>query len=175
MVKVINKLDEISQDKKVIIDFFAEWCGPCKKIAPQYIELSKKYPDIDFFKCDVDESSELSEQFDVNALPTFVFLLNGKVVNKLEGADIEGLKEMIEDLNKSESVKSDDTKEDSVTIQKEDSVTIQKEDSVTIQKEDCGVTQKEDCCGDKSKCTNGDKECCVNKNDCSKASCSCYA
>jgi thioredoxin 1 len=165
MVKLINKLDEISQDKKVIIDFFAEWCGPCKKIAPQYIELSKKYSDIDFFKCDVDENSELSEQFDVNALPTFVLLLNGKVVNKLEGADIEGLKEMIEDLNKSESVKNDDTNEDCIATQKEE---------CCAEKKECTNGDKE-LCVDKSECTKEDKECCVNKNDCSKASCSCYA
>lgn len=146
MIKLLNNIDEISQDKKVIIDFFAEWCGPCKKIAPQYIELSKKFTDIDFYKCNVDETSELSEQFDVNALPTFVFLLNGKVVNKLEGADIEGLKKLIEDLNNSES------KEISVTTQKEE---------CCANKEECGATQKEDSSS--------------NKNNCSKASCGCIS
>ena len=172
MVKILSKLDEISQDKKVIIDFFAEWCGPCKKIAPKYIELSEKYSDIEFCKCDVDESSELSEQFEVNALPSFVFLLNGKVVNKLEGVDIEGLKEMIEDLNKSESSKTEETKEISVTNDKDECIATKNECCVTNEKEECCVNKSE--CINK-KCVASKNECCLNKTDCSKASCGCNA
>jgi len=171
MVKILSKLDEISQDKKVIIDFFAEWCGPCKRIAPQYIELSEKYSGIEFFKCDVDESSDLSEVFEVNALPTFVFLLNGKVVNKIEGADIEGLKELLEDLN------SKDAKEICVTTQKDECCANKNE----CTNKECITTQKEECCSNKNECTNKEcvttqkEECCANKNDCSKASCGCNA
>jgi len=104
MVKLLNELDEIPQDKKVIIDFFAEWCGPCNRISPQYVELADKYTNIEFCKCDVDESSALSEAFNINALPSFVFLNDGKVVNKLEGADIDGLKKLIEELNNIKTV-----------------------------------------------------------------------
>ena len=168
MVKLLNNIDEISQDKKVIIDFFAEWCGPCKKIAPQYIELSKKFTDIDFYKCNVDETSELSEQFDVNALPTFIFLLNGKVVNKLEGADIEGLKKLIEDLNNSES------KEISVVTQKEECVATQKEECCA-NKEECVATQKEECCANKECVATQKEDSSSNKNNCSKASCGCIS
>ena len=99
MVKLLNKLNEISKDKKVIIDFFATWCGPCKKIAPEYLKLSEEYKEIEFCKCDVDESSELSEAFNVNALPTFIFLLNGKVINTVEGSDINELKKSTNELN----------------------------------------------------------------------------
>lgn len=93
MVKVITTLLDVPQDKKVVIDFFADWCGPCKRIAPEYVKLSEKYTDIVFLKVDSDESSSLSESFDVRALPTFVFINKGNVVKelKLEGADLNTL------------------------------------------------------------------------------------
>ena len=93
MVKVITTLLEVPQDKKVVIDFFADWCGPCKRIAPEYVKLSEKYTDIVFLKVDSDESSSLSESFDVRALPTFIFINKGNVVKdlKLEGADLNTL------------------------------------------------------------------------------------
>ena len=75
MVKVITSLVEIPQDKRVVIDFFADWCGPCKKIAPEYEKLSQKYADIVFLKIDADESDKLAESFNINALPTFLFEL----------------------------------------------------------------------------------------------------
>ena len=99
MVKVITDLKEIPQDKNVVIDFFADWCGPCKKIAPTYVELSKKYTNVVFLKVDVDESEELSKSFVINALPTFIFLNNGNVVKKLEGANLPELTKNIETLN----------------------------------------------------------------------------
>ena len=99
MVKVITDLTEIPQDKNVVIDFYADWCGPCKKIAPIYVELSKKYTNVVFLKVDVDDSEELSKSFEINALPTFVFLNNGNVVKKLEGANLSELTKNIETLN----------------------------------------------------------------------------
>ena len=145
MVKIVNELSEISKDKKVVIDFFAEWCGPCKKISPMYNELSETYSDIEFYKCNVDESASLSEEFGINALPTFVFLNNGKVVNKMEGASLSGLKELVDELrNMNESKQTDSSLED----------------------ECCGAN-KDTCCKSKEECCNNDKD------KCSKSSCSC--
>jgi thioredoxin 1 len=150
MVKIVNSLNEIPQDKKVVIDFFAEWCGPCKKIAPSYLELSKKYKDIEFLKCNVDESLSLSEEFNINALPTFVFVNNGKVVNTMEGANINGLKDSVESLNNIIV----DTKNKSDSNEKE----------CCVDKEDCNAT-KEECTSKKVDCDNKEKTC--------EASCSC--
>jgi thioredoxin 1 len=99
MVKLINKMEDISKDKKVVIDFFAAWCGPCKRIAPDYEKLADKYTDIEFVKCDVDDSSELAELFEVESLPTFLLINNLKVVHKIVGADMEGLTKKVEELN----------------------------------------------------------------------------
>lgn len=99
MVKIINKMDEITKDKKVVIDFFATWCKPCQRIAPDYQKLSETYTDIEFYKCDIDESAELSELFEVQLLPTFLFINDLKVITKMEGADLEELTKNVETLN----------------------------------------------------------------------------
>jgi len=99
MVNLINKMEDISKDKKVVIDFFAAWCGPCKRIAPDYEKLADKYTDIEFVKCDVDDSSELAELFEVESLPTFLLINNLKVVHKIVGADMEGLTKKVDELN----------------------------------------------------------------------------
>jgi len=99
MPKLINKMEDISKDKKVVIDFFAPWCGPCKRIAPDYEKLAEKYTDIEFVKCDVDDSSELAELFEIEALPTFLLINNLKVIHKFVGADMEGLTKKVDELN----------------------------------------------------------------------------
>ena len=99
MVKLINKMEDISKDKKVVIDFFAPWCGPCKRIAPDYEKLAEKYTDIEFVKCNVDDSSELAELFEIESLPTFLLINNLKVINKIVGADMEGLTKKVDELN----------------------------------------------------------------------------
>ena len=65
--------DIIKTNKFVIIDFYAQWCGPCKTIAPKFGELSKKYPTVQFVKVDVDEVSEVADICQVKSLPTFKF------------------------------------------------------------------------------------------------------
>ncbi len=100
MVKIIENESEIPSTGAVVIDFFATWCGPCKVIAPKFEELSKAYPSIVFLKVDVDESPELTNAFDVRAMPTFVFLQNGSLVKKIEGADLRGIGEMLETLSR---------------------------------------------------------------------------
>jgi thioredoxin 1 len=101
MVKVISDLSEIPKDKKVVIDFFAHWCGPCKRIAPEYEEFSKKYTNVEFLKVDIDESNELAEAFGIESLPTFIFIENGNILKGKEilGADMETLKNSLEEMN----------------------------------------------------------------------------
>jgi thioredoxin 1 len=94
--EVINKY------QYVLIDFCANWCGPCKKIAPFVEELSNKceYSHIYFCKIDVDEVDEVSNMFDVQSLPTFIILKESKVINKFEGASNEKLINLLSQLHK---------------------------------------------------------------------------
>lgn len=90
------KISEANRTGKiVVVDFSAAWCGPCKMIAPLYIELSQKYPQLIFLKVDVDEMRELSATWDVQAMPTFVFIKNGKQIDKLVGANKPELEKKI--------------------------------------------------------------------------------
>jgi len=100
MVLEITDVKQIPQDKKVVIDFHATWCGPCKKIAPAFIELANKYSDIIFLKVDVDEAEKIAEAFNVSSLPTFLFLNNGNEYKQVVGADINELTNAIENFMK---------------------------------------------------------------------------
>eukprot|EP00904_Undaria_pinnatifida_P003573 jgi/Undpi1/13216/HiC_scaffold_8.g02878.m1 len=75
-------------DKLVVIDFHATWCGPCKRVAPFLVKLSEAMADsVVFLKVDVDEHSEASEKYEIEAMPTFKFIKNGVVLDTITGAD----------------------------------------------------------------------------------------
>lgn len=91
--------ETISKHKKVVVDFYAQWCGPCKRISPQIEELSKKHSDILFVKVDVDVSEDIAEEYNISSLPTFMFFLNGKeVAEQVTGASIDAVKKNVEKL-----------------------------------------------------------------------------
>jgi thioredoxin 1 len=100
MVLEITKLTDIPIDKKVVIDFFADWCGPCKRVAPVYAELSEKLTDIVFLKVNVDEAEEVAEGFEVTSLPTFILLNKGNIYKKIEGANLNELVNSLDNLQK---------------------------------------------------------------------------
>lgn len=70
----------------VVIDFWAEWCGPCRLIAPIIHELAEEYKDVVFGKVDVDQENELAVKFGIRNIPTVIFMKNGQVVDKIVGA-----------------------------------------------------------------------------------------
>lgn len=86
---------ESAGDKLVVVDFTAKWCGPCKSIAPEYDSLVQTYPDILFYKVDVDENDDVAEKYDIQAMPTFIIFRNKQKLERSRGADIEKVKEMI--------------------------------------------------------------------------------
>lgn len=79
-------------DKFLVVDFTASWCGPCKSIAPLYEELASQYAGQGvFLKVDVDSNRALVQRFGVQGFPTFVFLRRGRELDRLSGADPQGL------------------------------------------------------------------------------------
>ena len=75
----------VNSGKKVLLDFWATWCGPCKMIAPLVEQIADERPDLVVGKEDVDEEMELAMKFGVASIPTLVVLENGKEVNRMVG------------------------------------------------------------------------------------------
>lgn len=79
--------DEVLQaDKPVLVDFWAEWCGPCKALGPVIDELAKEYAGrVKVGKVDTDANREISVRFSVSAIPTCMFFHKGEIVEKFVG------------------------------------------------------------------------------------------
>lgn len=84
-----------SENQFVVIDFTASWCGPCKRIAPLFEQLSNSVSNVTFCKVDVDDASEISDEYGVSSMPTFVFLDTGKEVHRFSGANNVMLQEKV--------------------------------------------------------------------------------
>lgn len=86
----------INENSVVVIDYWAEWCGPCKRIAPMYSELDEKFKDVVFVKVNVDESVDITENTEIKCLPTFHIFKNNEHVETIEGSKIEEITNAIE-------------------------------------------------------------------------------
>ncbi len=88
VVKVnINNFEEIrNNDKPVLLDFYADWCGPCRMVSPIVEEIAEENPQYIVGKINVDEEPELAGKFYVSSIPMLVVLKNGEVANQSVGA-----------------------------------------------------------------------------------------
>eukprot|EP00608_Synchroma_pusillum_P011453 CAMPEP_0198429936 /NCGR_PEP_ID=MMETSP1452-20131203/10688_1 /TAXON_ID=1181717 /ORGANISM="Synchroma pusillum, Strain CCMP3072" /LENGTH=174 /DNA_ID=CAMNT_0044150359 /DNA_START=121 /DNA_END=641 /DNA_ORIENTATION=+ len=89
--------------KLVVVDFFATWCGPCKRIAPALDAMASSgaYSDVRFIKVPEHLNQELIMSLGVRAFPTFFFYINGQKVDEMRGANERGLVDKIETLRRS--------------------------------------------------------------------------
>jgi thioredoxin 1 len=87
-----NNFEEIkNSEKPVLLDFYAEWCGPCRMVGPIIEEIAKERDDIVVGKVNVDEEEELAGKFGVFSIPTLVVIKDGKIVSQESGAKPKAL------------------------------------------------------------------------------------
>ena len=90
MARLINSTDFpalVQDDKLLVVDFFATWCGPCRKLSPTLDEVSEEFGDrVNIVKVDVDESEDLAMTYGIRSVPTVLFFKNGQQVDKFVGA-----------------------------------------------------------------------------------------
>lgn len=97
MVHITNdtfKKEVLESSKPVVIDAYAQWCGPCQFMGPIFEEVAEAHSDkFNFFKLNVDEEHELAAHLSISSIPTFIFIKRGLVVNSHSGsmskADLE--------------------------------------------------------------------------------------
>jgi thioredoxin 1 len=108
-VSTESEFKKLTDNGLAIVKYSAEWCGPCKRVHPQYKELAKKHNEINFLHVDIDSSSESmpNQVSDIYSVPTFHYYKDGKVVDKLEGANINMLITKLERLKEKKSDKKD--------------------------------------------------------------------
>lgn len=99
MAKIINS-DEfdkiIAGDKPVLVDFYADWCGPCRMVLPIVDEIAAEREDLLVGKINVNDNPELAREFGVISIPTLIVMKDGKIVNRSSGAkNKEKILEMI--------------------------------------------------------------------------------
>ena len=107
-MKIIANQDEfdkiISENKIVIVDFYADWCGPCKRLTPLLELFSESYPNVKFVKIDVDnkECDNLCKECKISCMPTILFYYNAKNREeyKVEGSSIQKINDSLNKLLK---------------------------------------------------------------------------
>lgn len=84
MVKKIskNEFEQVKNDEIAVIDFSAEWCGPCKMLAPVMEEVSEEFSDlVSFYNIDVDENMDIAQMYKIVSIPTLILLKKGEKVD----------------------------------------------------------------------------------------------
>ena len=86
-----DSLSEFVKNNRIIVlDFFAEWCGPCKELSPKLVKINEKFPDVKILKIDIEQNNDMADKYDIQSLPTLLFLYDGSIVHKETGVREEG-------------------------------------------------------------------------------------
>ena len=110
MAQIINSNNFealVATGKPIVLDFWATWCGPCRRVGPIIEALAQDYEgQVIIGKCDVEEDEDMAVRFGVRNIPTVVFIKNGEVIDKVVGAAArpvseEKIKSMLESYGKS--------------------------------------------------------------------------
>ena len=81
-----NFNQEIINNDLLLVDFWAEWCGPCKSMHPIFTRMAKKYKSVRFARVNVDNAQDIAMKYGVQSIPTFIMFKNGEIVNQMVGA-----------------------------------------------------------------------------------------
>lgn len=85
ITKANYEAEVVNSDKPVLIDFWAEWCGPCRMLAPTIDAIANERTDIKVGKINVDDEPEIAVSFGIDSIPTLIIVKQGEVVGKLIG------------------------------------------------------------------------------------------
>ena len=97
----IQEFDQIITSGITLVDFFADWCGPCKMLGPIIEELDEEFPNIEFIKVNVDENMDLADRYGIMSIPTVFVIKDGNIVSTMQGyRDKSGVKAFIENAIK---------------------------------------------------------------------------
>ena len=81
-----NFVQTVSSDSPTLVDFWADWCGPCKMMHPVFESLSKKYSKIKFARVNVEQNQNIAMKFAVQSIPMFIMFKSGQMIDKMVGA-----------------------------------------------------------------------------------------
>ena len=81
-----NFNQEMTNNDLLLVDFWAEWCGPCKSMHPIFTRMAKKYKHVRFARINVDNSQDIAMKYGVQSIPTFIMFKNGEIANTMVGA-----------------------------------------------------------------------------------------
>ncbi len=97
IVKSIEEYDAILLNNKgVFVDFYADWCGPCKMIAPLVEELAEEHPTVKFIKVNVDDTPDIASRYGITSIPTIIVFKGGKPASQTTGFQpIESLEMLV--------------------------------------------------------------------------------
>ena len=91
----------INSNELIVVDFYADWCGPCRMLSPNIDKLSEEYKNIKFAKVNVDDCSELAQELGITSIPAVFFFKDAKVINSFVGfKPYEEIKTIINNFSK---------------------------------------------------------------------------